>query len=77
MHWFRKQPLVGGVRTMVGFPAIATAPCLFFGPIGILYALGIEGLYLLTYVLTTAFAELLDQTHTRTSSITAGATSGR
>jgi hypothetical protein len=54
MHRFRKwRPIV---RTMVGFVVIATVLCLFFGPIGILYALGFEVLYLLTI----AFAALLD-----------------
>jgi hypothetical protein len=54
MHWFRKQPPI--VRTIVGFVVIATVLCLFFGPIGILYALGFEALYLLTI----AFAAILD-----------------
>jgi hypothetical protein len=54
MHWFRKQPPI--VRTMVGFVLIATVLCLLFGPIGILYALGFEALYLLTM----AFAAILD-----------------
>jgi hypothetical protein len=40
---------------MVGFALIATVLCLFFGPIGVLYALGFEVLYLLTI----AFAALL------------------
>jgi len=53
MRWFRKQPPI--VRAMVGFVVIATGLCLFFGPIGILYALGFEVLYLLTI----AFATLL------------------
>ena len=54
MHWLRQQPRV--VRTIVGFVVIATLLCLFFGPTGILYALGLEVLYLLT----TAFAAILD-----------------
>jgi hypothetical protein len=54
MHWLRKQPLI--VRNMVGFVVIATLFCLFFGPTGILYALGLEVLYLLTI----AFAAILD-----------------
>jgi hypothetical protein len=54
MHWFRKQPPI--VRTMVGFVVIATVLCLLFGPIGILYALGFEALYLLTM----AFSAILD-----------------
>ena len=41
---------------MAGFVVIATVLCLFFGPIGILYALGFEILYLLTI----GFATLLD-----------------
>ena len=41
---------------MVGLVVIATVLCLIFGPIGILYALGFEVLYLLTI----AFAALLD-----------------
>ncbi len=45
---------------MIGFVTIATVLCLFFGPIGILYALGLEVLYLLTYLLTIALAALLD-----------------
>jgi hypothetical protein len=53
MHWFREQPPI--VRTTVGFVVIATLLCLFFGPIGILYALGFEVLYLLTI----AFAAIL------------------
>jgi hypothetical protein len=48
-----KQPPV--IRTMVGFVAIATVLCLFCGPIGILYALGFEALYLVTI----AFAAIL------------------
>ena len=54
MRWLRKQPPI--VRTTVGFVATATVLCLFFGPSGILYALGLEALYLLT----TAFAAILD-----------------
>jgi len=45
---------------MIGFVTIATVLCLFLGPIGILYALGLEVLYLLTYLLTIALAALLD-----------------
>jgi hypothetical protein len=40
---------------MVGFVVIATVLCLFLGPIGVLYALGFEVLYLLTI----GFAALL------------------
>jgi len=39
---------------------IATVLCLCFGATGILYALGFGVLYLLTYLLTMAFAEILD-----------------
>jgi len=53
MRWFRKQPAIA--RAMVGFVVIATVLCLLFGPIGILYALGFEALYLLTI----GFAALL------------------
>lgn len=45
---------------MIGFAVIAIASYLFLGPIGILYALGFEILFLLTYLLTIAFAALLD-----------------
>ena len=41
---------------MVEFVVIATVLCLFLGPIGVLYALGFEVLYLLTI----AFAAILD-----------------
>ena len=57
-HWFREQRPI--VRSMIGFLMIATVLYLFLGPIGILYALGFEVLYLLTYLLTTALAALLD-----------------
>ena len=58
MHWFRKQPPI--VRAVVGSMVIATVLCLCFGATGILYALGFGVLYLLTYLLTMAFAEILD-----------------
>ena len=58
MHWLREQPTV--VRTITGFVVIATVLCLFLGPIGVLYALGFEVLFLLIYLLTSAFAALLD-----------------
>jgi len=45
---------------MIGLIMIAAVLCLFLGPIGILYALGFEVLYLLTYLLTMALASLLD-----------------
>ena len=57
-HWFREQRPI--VRSMIGFVLIATVLYLFLGPIGILYALGFEVLYLLTYLLTMALAVLLD-----------------
>ena len=53
MRWFRKQPAIA--RAMVGFVMIATVLCLLFGPIGMLYALGFEVLYLVTI----GFAALL------------------
>jgi hypothetical protein len=53
-HWFREQRPI--VRSMIGFVVIATVLCLLLGPVGILYALGLEVLYLLTV----AFAALLD-----------------
>jgi hypothetical protein len=53
-HWFREHRPI--VRSTIGFVVIATVLCLLLGPVGILYALGIEVLYLLTV----AFATLLD-----------------
>jgi hypothetical protein len=41
---------------MVGFVMTATVLCLIFGPTGILYAVGVEVLYLLTV----GFAAILD-----------------
>ncbi len=58
MHWFREQPPI--VRTTIGFVVMATVLWLLLGPTGILYAIGFEVLYLLSYLLTTAFAALLD-----------------
>src|SRR5882762_7334626 len=58
MRWFRKQPTIA--RAMVGFVMIATVLCLLFGPIGMLYALGFEVLYLVTI----GFAALLDPDRT-------------
>ncbi len=58
LHWFREQRAI--VRSMIGLITIAAVLCLFLGPIGILYALGFEVLYLLTYLLTMALASLLD-----------------
>ena len=57
-HRFRERPAVIGAMT--GFVVIATVLYLFLGPIGILYALGFEVLYLLIYLATIAFAALLD-----------------
>jgi len=57
-HSFREQPAV--IRTTIGFVVFATVLCLLFGPVGILYALGLEVLYVLIYVSATAFAALLD-----------------
>jgi hypothetical protein len=57
-HSIREQPVI--VRTLIGFLVIATVLCVLLGPIGILYALGFEVLFLLIYLLTTAFAALLD-----------------
>jgi len=45
---------------MIGLAVMATILCLFLGPVGILYALGFWVLLLLIYLLTTAFAALLD-----------------
>ena len=57
-HRFRGLPVI--VRSIIGFVAIAIALYLHLGPIGILYALGFEVLYLLIYLLYVAFASLLD-----------------
>lgn len=57
-HQFREQPPIVG--SLIGFVAIATALYLHLGPIGILYALGFEVLYLLIYLLYVAFTSLLD-----------------
>lgn len=57
-HWFREQSAI--VKATIWFVAIATALYLLFGPIGILYALGLELLYLLIYLLIAAFASFLD-----------------
>ena len=53
-HWFREQSPI--VRSTIGFVLMATVLCLLLGPVGILYAVGLEVLYLLTM----AFAALLD-----------------
>ena len=57
-HLYREQHAI--VRTLTWFVALATPLYLFFGPIGILYALGLEAIYLVIYLLTTAFASFLD-----------------
>jgi hypothetical protein len=56
-HWYREQHAI--IRSVIWFVVFATALYLFFGPIGILYALGLEAVYLLIYLLATAFASLL------------------
>ena len=53
-HWFREQSPI--VRSTIEFVLIATVLCLLLGPVGILYAVGLEVVYLLTM----AFAALLD-----------------
>jgi hypothetical protein len=53
-HWFREQSPV--VRSTIGFVLMATVLCLLLGPVGILYALGFE----IVYLLAMAFAALLD-----------------
>jgi hypothetical protein len=57
-HSFREQPAI--VRSLIGLVVLATILYLLLGPVGILYAVGFEVLYLLTYLLMTAFAALLD-----------------
>jgi len=57
-HWFQEQPTI--VKTTIGFLVVAAILCFFLGPVGILYALGLEVLYLLIYLLSTAIAALLD-----------------
>ena len=57
-HLYREQHAI--VRTLIWFVALATSLYLFFGPIGILYALGLEAIHLVIYLLTTAFAAFLD-----------------
>jgi hypothetical protein len=53
-HWFREQSPI--VRSTIGFVLMATVLCLLLGPVGILYAVGLEVVYLLTM----AFAAPLD-----------------
>ena len=57
-HSFREQPAI--IRKIIAFVMIAIVLYLLLGPIGILYALGFGTLFLLIYLLTTAFAALLD-----------------
>ena len=45
---------------MIGFAVMAAILCLFLGSVDILYVLGFGVLILLIYLLTTAFAALLD-----------------
>jgi hypothetical protein len=45
---------------MIGFLVMATILCFLLGPTGILYAVGFEVVYLLTYLFMVAFATLLD-----------------
>jgi len=57
-HWFREHPAV--IRRLIAFLVITIILCFFLGPIGILYALGFEVVYLVTYLFMVAFATLLD-----------------
>jgi hypothetical protein len=57
-HSFREQPAT--VRKIIAFAMITIMLYLLLGPIGILYALGFGAVFLLIYLLTTAFAALLD-----------------
>jgi hypothetical protein len=57
-HSFREQPAI--VRKIIAFVMIAIVLYWFLGPVGILYTLGFGALFLLIYLLTTAFAALLD-----------------
>jgi uncharacterized membrane protein len=61
MRWLRKQPPIVGA--LIGFVVVAAVLCLFFGPIGILYAVGVVVFHLLTI----GFAALLDpKTYSKT-----------
>lgn len=55
---FRKRRTIA--RTMIGFAVMAAILCLFLGSVDILYVFGFGILILLIYLLTTAFAALLD-----------------
>ena len=57
-HSFREQPAI--VRTIIAFVVIAIVLWWLGGAVGILYALGFGVLLLLIYLVTTAFAALLD-----------------
>ena len=57
-HSFREQPAI--VRTIIAFVVIAIVLWWLGGAVGILYALGFGILLLLIYLVTTAFAALLD-----------------
>lgn len=56
-HSFPAQRTVA--TTTISFLVIAAALYFYAGPVGILYALGIEAVMLLIYRLTVAFADLL------------------
>jgi hypothetical protein len=57
-HWFREHPAL--VAAMIGFMVTASLFYLILGRIGILFALGFAALFLLTYLLMTAFGSFLD-----------------
>jgi hypothetical protein len=57
-HWFREHPNV--IRRLIAFLVITIILCFFLGPTGILYAVGFEVVYLVTYLFMVAFATLLD-----------------
>jgi len=61
-HSFRNQPAIAKTipRTIIGFGIMVTVLYLLLGPVGFLYALGLGILFLVAYLLTTAFAALLD-----------------
>jgi hypothetical protein len=46
---------------MFGFLLITIVLCFLLGPTGILYAVGFEVVYVLTYLFMVAFATLLDR----------------
>jgi hypothetical protein len=57
-HSFQEQH--GIVRKLIAFLVITIAMYWLLGPVGILYALGLGAVFLLIYLLTRAFAALLD-----------------